>query len=429
MRYRVLLIAEAANPEWVSVPLVGWSIANALRDVADVHIVTQIRNRDAFLRQGLIEGEDFTAIDSERLARPVHKIGNVLRGGEGKGWTTLAALSSLSYFYFERLVWRTFGARIKAGEFDIVHRVTPLSPTAPSSLSRRCAKVHVPFVLGPLNGGLPWPKEFDAERRKEKEWLSYIRAVYKLMPGIKSTFRNASAIIAASRHTFSELAKQAPEKLVFIPENGIDAAKFHSVARARSAKKPIKLCYVGRLVPYKCPDVAIISAAKLLLSGKATLDLVGDGPMMGELKALVAQLGVERAVKFHGWVEQSEVAQIAGGQDFFLFPSVREFGGGAVLEAMAMGLVPIIVDYGGPGEIVSPETGFKVPMREKSIVIQAIASLLEEIVGKDVGVDAISKSGLARVADLYTWPKKAEQIGRVYDWVCNRSAEKPDFEF
>jgi hypothetical protein len=167
-RTKALLIAEMANPEWVSVPLVGWSLATAIARVTDAHIVTQIRNRDAFLRAGLIEGQDFTAIDSEKIARPVHRVSEVLRMGKGAGWTTVMAMQALSYPYFERAVWKTFRARLAAGEFDLVHRITPLSPTLPSSLAPRCKGIGVPFLLGPLNGGLPWPRGFDAERRREK---------------------------------------------------------------------------------------------------------------------------------------------------------------------------------------------------------------------------------------------------------------------
>lgn len=423
-RRRILVIAEAANPEWVSVPLVGWSMADALRKVADVHIVTQSRNRDAFVRAGLIEGRDFTAIDSEAVAGPANRIANLLRGGKGKGWTTVTAIRTLTYPYFEWLVWRRFGAALRRGDYDIVHRLTPLSPTASSPLARRCADADVPFMLGPLNGGLPWPAGFDSERRQEKEWLSYVRGVHRLLPNRGATFAAASAILAGSRHTASEVPARFAGKVIYMPENGIDPARFGHVADPPRGDV-LRLCFIGRLVPYKGCDMAIEAAAPLLRVGKAHLDILGEGPQRAELEALVAREGVGAGVTFHGWVEHAAIQDIAGRASVFLFPSVREFGGGAVLEAMALGLAPVVVDHGGPGELVAAGGGIAVPVAPRARVVASLRAAVEALAAEPGRAAAIGHAAREWALRTLTWDAKASVMAEIYEWVLGARAEPP----
>ena len=423
MRPRVLVIAEAANPDWVSVPLIGWSLARALAEVADVHLVTQVRNRDAILAAGLVEGEDFTAIDSEALARPIWALGSMLRMGEGKGWTALQAVSAISYPYFERLVWKRFGEDIRKRKYDVVHRITPLSPTQSGPLAAHCARAGVPYVIGPLNGGVPWPREFEAARRAEREWLSYVRGLYRYLPGRKSMLNATSCILAGSRHTASEFDRWA-ERTVWLPENAIDPARFPLRSRP-PASGPLRACFIGRMVPYKGPDMLLEAAADLLRSGEMTLDLIGDGPMMEDIRRQAASLGT--GVTLHGWLPHHEVQAVAGGCTLLAFPSVREFGGGVVLEAMAMGLAPLIVDYAGPGELVTEETGYKVALGDRDAIISRFRATLGQLARDPAGVAAHGARAQALVRQNFTWSAKARQVSDVYEWVTGRRTARPDF--
>lgn len=425
-KYRVLVIAEAANPEWVSVPLVGWSHSRALAGVADVHVVTHVRNAGAFARAGLVEGRDFTAIDSERVAKPLHRASELLRGGSGKGWTMVTAVASISYYYFERLVWKRFGAEIRAGKFDIVHRVTPLSPTTTSLIAGKCRKAGVPFVLGPLNGGVPWPREFDGARRREREWLSYVRDAYKLMPGYASTRRNAAAILAGSKHTLAQVPARYQEKCVYLPENAIDPNRF-TLCASGPVSSPLKLAFVGRLVPYKGPDMLLEAIVPLARAGLVRLDVLGDGPLMPELKAIVEREKIGDAVTLAGWVEHGQLQHRLVQSDVFAFPSIREFGGGVVLEAMALGLVPVIVNYGGPGELVSPDTGYALTLGTRAQIIASFRETLERLARDPSGVRAMGERGRRDVFERFTWEAKARQVLQVYDWVTGKRTERPRF--
>jgi len=418
--YRVLLIAEAANPEWTSVPLIGWNLSHALSKVANVHLVTQVRNRDAILRAGLREGHDFTIIDNEWAASPLFRFGERLRGGDGKGWTTSTAFASLAYYAFERAVWHHFDARLIAREFDLVHRITPLSPTSQSLIAKRLAKINVPFVIGPLNGGVPWPKHFVDRQHAEREWLSYVRSVYKFMPGYLSTRRHSAAIIVGSKYTYSDMPHWAQEKCVYLPENGVDVNRF-GIPRSHTASLPLKAVFVGRLVPYKGADMLLEAAVEFLKNGQLILHIMGDGPQRADLETKVDQLGIRGSVHFHGWVPHDKIPERLRECDFLALPSVREFGGGVVVEAMALGVTPIVADYAGPSELVDETTGIRVSFSDKKSLIDGLRRAIGDIVRSPEILDRLGAAGRQKVREKLTWEAKANQILSIYDAVLTGS--------
>ena len=425
---RVLLVAEAANPEWVSVPLVGWSLARALMDRCDAHLVTQVRNREAIENTGMNAGSDFTALDTESVDGFAWRAANVLRMGAGRGWTTMAAISALTYPNFERKLCRVFKDAIQSGKYEVVHRITPLSPTINGPLARFCQNAGVPFVVGPLNGGLPWPKGFEQERIQEREWLSYVRNTYKLLPYRYQTLRSATAIISGSRHTQCEIPEAFRDKSFLIPENAIDPKKFPRRMEEGRIRAPLRACFIGRLVPYKGVHLLLSAAASLLREGRLTLDVIGSGPQENELRSLSQRLGIGQAVTFHGWVEHGEVKSILGACDILPFPSVREFGGGVVLEAMAMGVVPIVIDYGGPGELVDERTGIKIPIGNREAIEDDLRRAIEELASSPEKLETMGRRARERVNNCFTWQRKAEQIVEIYEWCRGMRTERPRFD-
>lgn len=421
---RVLIIAEQCNPEWVSVPLVGWSHYEALARRVDAYLVTQIRNRDAIMRAGLVQGEDFSAIDSERVAARMGAIIAKVRGGAGRGFTTSAVFTAASFAYFDRLVAKRYREPLHEGKFDLVHQVTPLSPAQPPRLAKLCRRAGVPFIWGPINGGLPWPPGYHKVRWQEREWLAPVRGAYKLMPGYASSRRACSAIVVASTDAARQLGAEYQDKAVYIPENGVDLARF-AVERTRTPSLPIRVVFIGRLVPYKGGDMLIEAAEPMLRAGTVTIDFIGEGPQRDELEAMVAARGLP-GVTFVGRVDHRELAAKVATYDVFGFPSIREFGGAVALEAMALGVVPIVPNYGGLGDLVSDATGYRVPIGPREQIVADYRKVLAGIVADPSELVGKSARGRERVARHFTWDRKAEQMTKVYDWVLGRGP-KPEF--
>lgn len=422
---RVLLIAEACNPEWTSVPLVGFRLYKALQHVADITLVTQIRNKPALLRHAP-ENEKVHFIDSELLARPFARLGTLLTLGRGVGWTTKQAVGWLPYLYFEHLVRKRFQRHLEAGIYDIIHRITPLTPTYPSPI---VGHTSVPFIVGPINGGLPWPKGTTRVRLAEAEWLSYCRNAHRLLPYFRRTYRKAACIIAGSRYTLSSLPPEALARSTYIPENGIDPDCFNANNRPLPSRvRPFRVLFAGRLVPYKGASLVLDAiASSQILRRTAELVIAGDGPERFRLETAAEARGMREHTRFLGAIEQPRLVEHYRNASVFAFPSLREFGGAVVMEAMACGLPCIVADHGGPAEYVTEETGIRLPVGSRSEMVSAMTSALERLALNGDLLDDMSSAGIARARACYTWQVKANQIRELYDRVLG--GQRPENTF
>ena len=141
-----------------------------------------------------------------------------------------------------------------------------------------------------------------------------------------------------------------------VVENGIDLAGFLNAAErrrdARDQKKQYRFVTVGRISQDKNPFFLLLVFRNIYRKlPEATLAWVGDGPLrrMAEIKAI--ELGMRDRIRFLGI--RKDIPGILKEYDYFLFPSVQEGFGNALIEAQAAGLdcfvsdaVPEITDCG-----------------------------------------------------------------------------------
>ncbi len=420
-RLRILVLAPDANPESISVSLLCYRHAAALAELHSVTLVGRSGNEEV-LRCSPANFETIEAIGNPWLD-PIFAW--VFRWIFKSNFHSRALTAFMYPFYiaFEWRAWRCFRSRIVAGEYDAVLRLAPVISVIPSAFPFFLRNCSVPFIIGPINGGLPWPEGF-SQASNQRSWIDKLRKVYQFMPFARSTYRKAAAIIVGSSQTYAEFAGFR-DKLFFIPENGVSSSLCSGNARSSQRSAKLELIFLGALIPLKACDLALRAAAPFLRNGAAHFTIIGDGPERSRLEQLASDLGITETVAFCGMLPHPETMQRLRSADVMLFPSVRDFGGGVVFEALAVGVVPIVADFGGPGDTVRHDVGFKVALTNEDDVVTQIERFLGELINDRDLLDRMREQGMSYARECLTWEAKAQAVTRVLDWVVSRGP-KPD---
>jgi glycosyltransferase involved in cell wall biosynthesis len=187
----------------------------------------------------------------------------------------------------------------------------------------------------------------------------------------------------AQEHVRYKIA--SPQKFVTI-HGGIDLAQVRSVGIDPAVKRkelglppegPI-VGTAGRLVPIKGLEWLLKAATRVLTEfPQACFVIIGDGPMLGELRQLTSKLGIGLRVVFLG--RREDVPECLAALDLFVLPSLNEGMGRALIEAMAVGCPVVATRVGGIPDIVADgTTGLLVPPQDDRALADAILILLRD---------------------------------------------------
>ena len=222
-------------------------------------------------------------------------------------------------------------------------------------------------------------------------------------------------IVAVSSQLADLLATRFPADKIRVAENGIDLEEMLKAAAASvdlpGPSDAIKLAIVGRLVPVKRTDIFLRVAQMMTEESEKryAFYIFGDGPLRDDIASLSKTLGLDQRVFMMGF--QSNIAAFLSKMDFLLITSDHEGLPMNLLEALglripviahAVGGIPVVLDYGRCGVLVSENTAenYAVAIRHCLSNSDLLAQLVE--------------NGYQQLVDRYTSKHTASIYGQIY---------------
>jgi glycosyltransferase involved in cell wall biosynthesis len=249
-------------------------------------------------------------------------------------------------------------------------------------------------------------------------WQRYHRATY--WGNLVTFFRN-DHVFAVSDQVRNSIRYPSGLGFLTMPPletlyHGLDMARMEERADVGGVRRELGIPEdaplvgtVGNFTPKKAHRDLIEAVPEIRRKfPEVRLVLVGHGPLEGELRARVGDLGLESSVTFAGY--RTDATRLAAALDVFVLPSRFEGLSIALLEAMALGRAVVATRVGGSPEVVEDgESGILVQAGEPRALADAIRSLLEDPSRRDrLGEGARRRAGrfdmgkaAARMEDIY----------------------------
>lgn len=218
------------------------------------------------------------------------------------------------------------------------------------------------------------------------------KLLYKLANRL---YEKCRVIISPSELIKKDLIDKGIKAPVTVISNGIDLKFFRGEKRHFPRSHP-RILHVGRIAPEKNTEEVIRAFAIIKREiPDALLTVVGDGPVLTDLKREASELNVADSINFTGYKSRSELPRVYADHDLFITASAMETQGLVALEAIATGLpavgvdafaLPELIQNGRNGIIVEAHNIHK--MADAAVRLLKDAALFEQFSAASIEVAA-----------------------------------------
>ena len=255
--------------------------------------------------------------------------------------------------------------------------------------------VHAHFFLAAVPAALLWR----APLVVSEHWSVFLpEDPLELTPLLRRAaefaYRRADVVLPVSEALRRGIEAQGLAARRFeIVRNVVDTQLFTQGSSARNGR----LLAVGLLYEAKGYDVLLPALGGL---DGVELDIVGDGPLRGELERLATASGVADRVRFHGLQPKREVARMMREAQLFVLASRYDNNPCAVMEALAAGLPVVATAVGGVPELVTAANGRLAQPGDPEALASEIRAAFEASYDRAaISADARARYGMEAIGD------------------------------
>lgn len=324
----------------------------------------------------------------------------------------------LHYAAFRRWHLRAYRRAMELHEsigLDLVQHVNFISFREPGYLW----KMPTPMVWGPIGGMQNCPPQFLASLglRGISEGVRSLINTLQLRFGRRSRRAAAEAdALLAANSTSQRLIKQVwGAEAVLLREYGIRRILAEPYEPTPDGM-PLRVLWVGRCEPRKGLHLLIDAVARLPGDAAVQLRLIGDGPLRSSLERRARRRGIAERIEWLGRVPHEQTLQHYRWADVFAFPSLRETTGTVMLEAFAHSVPVIALDHQGARDLVTDQSGVRVPVTTPDETVSALADALSRC-ARDRDEVARLSHGARQRANEFLWHAQGRRMAQVYKQV------------